>query len=94
MLIRFFKDLWGGLCSFHPVAYVAAFFLAGLLAIIILGATRPGQPCTQYTIHYGNYQFNVDNYSSSNNSITFQRGSTNITLVGNYAIYENNCGGE
>jgi len=85
-ILDFIKDPRGA------VVLVLPFVLA--LAIIICIFCAPGQDCTKYTIAYGDYRFHVDNYSVGSNSITVQSGSTNVTLVGNYAIYENNCEGK
>lgn len=71
--------------------FVVLVFLVAVLAVIICAVATQWPECTKYTISNNQYHFNVDNYSQTENSVTFQRGSTNITLVGNFAIYENNC---
>jgi len=94
MLIRFFKDLWGVLFSFNLAAYIVLLFIAGLITFVFFVSTATGPVCTKYTILYRDYRFHVDNYSMGNNSITFRDGTSNVTLMGNFAIYENNCSKE
>jgi hypothetical protein len=94
MLSRFFIALWGELRAGNPGAFMALIVLAVLITLIVLICTYHGPECTKYTISYGDYRFDVNNYSQTENSVTFQRGSTNITLVGDFAIYENDCEGE